>query len=273
MEFPFDVLDYIFSFLKSDPESLVACSRAHPLLSRIVERYLYYHIVILTGIGFQNTGQGYFLESSHLIKILSETPQIVDYVRVLQIAFSYFNNSTQETRRRLEEIALILPMFPALECITLSTDGPMSWQEELPQSFRTAVDDCLHLQTLQKLCAGVLHFPLSMLDNHPHVTCLSIDTAPHVPDCLESTYPQLKFLSVVNLDDAYVVSFSNWAKQHIGKLESLKCEISDYSSERMVSEFLEICSDTLTCLDICLDGPSFPCELLYVLFWDHLALI
>jgi len=45
MNFPFDVLDYIFSFLKSHTD-LVACSKVHPSFSQVAERQLYHHISI-----------------------------------------------------------------------------------------------------------------------------------------------------------------------------------------------------------------------------------
>ena len=46
IELPFDVLDYIFGLLRSNPETLAVCSKAHPLFPQILNKYLFYHIVI-----------------------------------------------------------------------------------------------------------------------------------------------------------------------------------------------------------------------------------
>ena len=121
-----------------------------------------------------------------------------------------------------------------------------SWQK-LPENFRTAMGDCLRLLTLQEVHVHNFDFPLSMLDGHANINCFSLYGPPQVADRPNNTYPQLKSLSfgyVEHLDFS-----STWAKQRIVELQSLAC---DYF-ESMISEFLEICSDTLDDLDLNLE--------------------
>ena len=249
MNLPFDVLDSIFSFLKSHPDSLVACSKAHPFFSRVAERHLYRHITI--HLGPWTSKFGYLLEPSELSKLLSETPHIVNYVRVLCIVLVDFRGRTYptpETSRDLEEISLVLPMLSSLECIILN--GPshfVSWNQ-LPQSFTAAVEKSLHLATLHRIHVRSLGFPLCILDNHRNINCFSLYGRPQTPDCSEDSNLQLTALSFSVTRGHYLTSFLNWAKRHIFNLQSLKCDF--YEGE--VLGLLEICSDTLNSLDVTL---------------------
>ena len=254
MELSFDILDYIFGFLRHDTESLIACSRADFVFSPIVERHLYYHIIILvhTSTDFETTGHGYCLKPTDLIKRLSETPHIVDHVRVLQITHSDY----QSYPEMYEEITPILPKFSLLECFTLSSF--LKWQGlcQSCQSLKKAVEDCLRLPMLQEVHIGIAEFPLSMLHNHANINCLSLSESPKTPEFNDSCL-QLKSLTIEDFDYR---PFSTWAKRHIIGLHSLKCE---YSNEKLVLDFLEICSGILNNLDITLQSP---CEGLS-LFW------
>jgi hypothetical protein len=165
----------------------------------------------------------------------------------------------------LEQIANILPMFPALKCIMLQSSCTFSWQKDLPQSFRIAVEGCLHLPTLHEVQFANLSFPLSLLNNHANITRFSVFGPSQIPECLDTPYPQLESLSVgMGFDNSYRVPFTAWAKQHITKLHSLRY---DYSSDKTILELLEICSDTLNNLDLNLgrhtsDGEGSPSRIL-----------
>ena len=157
----------IFSFLRSHPISLIACSETHPDFSLIAERY---HTVIHTGF----TEFAYSFKPTSLVGLIFKTPRIVNHVRVLQIEF----NSGYYSRSRdlitpgplLEDIALVLSRFPLIECFMLSTmNTKLTWQN-LPQSFGTAVEDCLHLPTPH---LGDLDFPSSPLDYNTYTNIFS----------------------------------------------------------------------------------------------------
>lgn len=139
MEIPIEILDKIFRALKSNPLSLYNCSNAHPIFSQIVEKYLYYHIIIPSRLTQSDSRSGYRLGSSRIVKLLSKTPHIVDYVRILEFSF-------ERSLSYLREIAPILSKFRALQCINLPPSHYMSWQQLEFQCFKTTVD--LRLPTL-----------------------------------------------------------------------------------------------------------------------------
>jgi len=237
---PYDILDHIFSFLKPHPRALYQCSKAHPILSQIVERHRFHHIIVATGF----SKIAFSLKPSQLLKHLAEKPRIVNYVTILQIDFAsgYQGEPIEPT---LNEIASLMPMFPVLECIILSTQKsyPVSLKG-LPQSFRKALENCLCLPTLQEVHIGNISFPLSMLDNHANINYLSLSHPPQVePEYLETTYPQIKFLALGGFDNrSNDFARATWAKRHITQLQSLKY---DLSCNEMISPVLDVCSDTV----------------------------
>ena len=254
MNFPSDILHYIFSFLKGDPESLIACLNTHPSFSPIAEKYLYYHITIqtsLTRVAYQaSRSRGYHLEPSQLHELLSDSPQIANHVRVLQLTFVEHNFDLNRVMDKYEQIARILPLFPLVQCIMLRSLYVISWQTALPQTLRMAVENCFLLPTMREIQIGTfLIFPLSLLNKHAHITCLSFFAHPQIPDQPDDIYPplQLKSLIIASLHNEYYDSISTWTKPHITTLRSLQCE---YSSEQMIIEFLDVCSGTLNNLDL-----------------------
>jgi hypothetical protein len=250
MEIPLDIVDHTFSFLISDKDSLIRCSEAHPVFSRMVEKYQYYHINL--------HAHGHI--SSYFTKLLSDKPRIGAYVHVLQLQLY------RGLMPLLEEMVAILPMFPALECIVLSTTlKKISWQEDIPQRFRKALEDCLRLPTLQEVHMCCWDFPLSTLDNHPNIQYLAFSGTTQFSELADTTHPHLKFLSVENFyqpDDLTISSI--WAEKHTTKLQSLKY---DYSSNAPILELLKYCSDTLSNLDLTLTGyKQAGCESEFLIF-------
>ena len=282
-ELPFDVLDRVFSYLKSHPKALFACSEAHPFLSQIVEKYRFHHIIISTGLGvskFPCTFNPYDLR-----KELAKTPRIVQYVAILQFEFNYAQHQADSEcllasfwekvapkilAYYLEEIASLLPMFPVLECImlpTLSYTLKFLWQET--QSFRSALENCLHLPTLQEVHIGDMSFPLSMLDNHANINHLALSGPPKIePEYLETTCPQIKSLTLEGFECDRSQAFRTWAKRHIVGLQSLK---SDLSCSEIILDVLKICSNTLENLYLCLQRPGLPGNKLSPLLESHCA--
>jgi len=72
MVLPTELLDHIFSFLQKDISALKACSKAHPLLSRLAERHIYAHIVIDP-------------RAPEVYDDTLENPHLLDYPRTLEI--------------------------------------------------------------------------------------------------------------------------------------------------------------------------------------------
>ena len=101
MQLSVEILEHIFSFLISHRETLVACSK-DPILSPIVERYLYHHVVV------QLIGTSDF-EPGHLSKLISENPRILYHVRILEIRveFNFIaeQGENEIVRKQLDEFA------------------------------------------------------------------------------------------------------------------------------------------------------------------------
>jgi hypothetical protein len=255
MDLPFDILDYIFSFLKYDPNALLKCSKAHSVLSQLVERYRFRHIIIHTGV----TDFIYSFRPSDLRRHLAETPRIIQYVAVLEIEFKFYDRPHQMTPS-LEEIASLLPMFPKLECIAFPTEqAAFSWQEDLPQSFRKSVENCLQLPTLQYVHVGDMSFPLSILDNHANINYLSLSGSPKIElEYRETPYPQINSLALERFGYQDSAVFRTWAKRHMIGLQSFRF---DRSYHKIISEVLTISSDTLENLYLCVHRQGSPGEL------------
>jgi len=247
----FDILDHIFGLLRSDPESLIACSMAHPDFTPITERHQYYHTIVHAGA----TSFSDSFKPARLIELISASPQIVNYVRVLQIEFTNISGCPPYNLRAplLEDIACLLPRFPVIECLMLSSEQPFLRWQDLPNNLRTAVEDCLHLPTLQELHVGQLNLPLSILDKNANINLLSIFGNPQITEYPDATYPQLKTLSVHGIDYSFIRPLVTWANQRIGNLQSL--EIDCAQSEKTLA-FLEACSDTLENLHVTFWSPA-----------------
>lgn len=243
MEFPVEILDRIFSALKSNPLSLYNCSNACPMFSHIVERYIYYHIIIPSRLTQSDCRSGYRLGSSHIVKLLSEAPHIVDYVRILEFSF-------EGRLSHLQEIAPILSKFHALQCIILPVSHYMSWQRLEFQCFKTAVD--FGLPALQEVHVGDMAFPLSILNGHSNITRLALSRCNGSLDGTDSPFPQLESLFA---DGCYWNCLKKWGKHHFAKLQSLT---HGYSTEDF-SKFVGICSDSLEDLDVNMCSTS-PCQ-------------
>ena len=238
---PLEVLDHIFGFLLTDPASLVACSEAHPPFAQIVEKYQYHKLTIS-------------LEStSFYTKLLSDKPQIANYVRVLRIEGEPEHPVISMSKACFERMAAILPLFPVLVKIVFYS-SLIVWGRGLPQVFRRAIEDCLRLPTMRELRIDgyCRDFPISMLDGLANIDCFSLVGFPEIYEDADTTYPQLKSLSITGFYSRHDhISFGAWAKSHISRLQSLKY---DYSSDGTLLELLKICSDTLTTLDLTLGG-------------------
>jgi len=250
--FSFDIIDYILSFLRYDSKSLLACSEAHPSFSPIVERHLYYYIIVSASSKFRSAGHGYCLKPSHLNQVLSDTPGIANHVRVLQIALGESLNHSSDNDSGPFDEEDALENLPALETFLFTNEYSFSWQK-IPQDFKKVLESFLRLPTLHNLHFDGRQFPLSILYNYPNIDCLSLSKAPEIPVGPDdaNAYPQLKSLVI---KDYLYASFWNWAKRRIIKLQSLQCK---YSNEKIFLEALEICSGTLNDLDLKI---SSPCE-------------
>jgi len=245
MSLPADVLDYILSFLQSDTDTLKACSRSHPILSQLVERYLYTSITLRDDIS---------LEASELNELLHNRPHVANYVFALEIEFAY-GTDQKALGPFLEAISFILPMLTMLRKIRLSHTRPatVTWQM-LPEKFYLAFLDCLRLPSMATICIEFFAFPLSALTQCKHIGNLSIRGWSHGPETVivggnHTPFPTIDSLALHDCCPRFLDTFSNWTRsRNISALE-----ISDTSFGRSFNNlprFLICCSHSLTSLDV-----------------------
>ena len=202
MSLPTEILDLILSFLQEDNAALRACSRSHPILSQLAERYAYAHITVNEEATIESGIQAGF----KLTVVLSRRPHVANYVRSLEIkitsswclSFSIF------------------PSLPFLTKITLSSrDGFSQWWS-LPESFRKEVIGALHLPSIKGISImWITGFPLSVLNGcnkvkHLTLEGCTLDGVDRIaPD--DVNRPLLESLSIKACDKESLDRLINWA--------------------------------------------------------------
>jgi len=174
MVLPAELIDYIFSFLQNDPSALKACSKAHPLLSRLAERHIYAHIVIDP-------------RAPEVCNDILENPQLLDHPRTLKILFSFLVPDPL--------VISIMRMIPQMtNLISLRISRPFLFTER--DEFFSILRNCLQQSSLQKLHLFFSYFfPFSVLDgakNIKHLT-LSFCSALTVDEPIQA-YPRHNYL-------------------------------------------------------------------------------
>ena len=135
---PPDIIDHVFSFLQSDPTTLVKCSHAHPNLSPIAERLLYADIVVFDKrnlediINREKSDRQTFI-AAEFHKSLIDSPHIANYVLKLEICLTSLDGI---------DIIPILPMLMQLESISVTATFHEYWLG-LSKEFRAAFMDRL----------------------------------------------------------------------------------------------------------------------------------
>lgn len=258
MKFSDDILDHIFSFLRSQKETLVVCSKVLAL-SRIVERHLFYHTIV------QINRSDYVFEENNFSDLVSEKPHILNYVRILEIQFV-----TKYLRHRspsdfADKFPKTLLMFPLLECIMLKTPGQyLQWYWSA--DFQAALENRLNLPTMKEVhFMGTEHFPYSLFNHSKNIKHLSLSGSfPTEGEFYASTLPQLESLTLSTTSISS--SFLAWLKLHSNELRSLKCSLSFIET---MAELLGVCSGTLNKFHI--DVANSQCRLLALSL--HLSLL
>jgi len=116
----------ILSFLQSDPVSLEACCKSHPLLSQLAERFA---DVVLDYLNLYK----FPLESSEFTKVIYRHPHIATYVHSIDMKDVKYS----------PELSSILSML--LKKVMFHSNR--QWQE-LPEHFYRALLDCIHLSSV-----------------------------------------------------------------------------------------------------------------------------
>ena len=238
-----DVVDYILSFLQTDAAALKSCIQAHPLLSMLAERHLYYR----TTLDIKPGGDVDAIEFSSL---LSKNPRIRNFVHILAINISKDLESLVSAQT-LEAVSSILSTLPCLNKVTLTLTpaSPLTAWNKLHKSFCSAFADILQQSSVTEVhLEGLSAFPLSIFDTCQHIKTLSLSTCGAFTGSNSSPCPHLESLSIQDSDDP---TLFRWAIDHIGRLTSLK--LRPRAQEEKFSDFpkvFEACAGSLTSLEL-----------------------
>jgi len=244
MSLPDDVLDHILSFLQSDLRALKACSQSHPKFIPLVERYLYATVTLYDNNTISQNGLG----TPQFMTLLSDNPHIANYIRSLEVEVTY---DLIESVQYLEDIASVLRMCSLLNKITLKQIH--SGWAALPEAFRLAFLDCLHLSSMKAVCIIYVYgFPLTALEYAKNLKQLTLrGWAPDhdfIPE--RSTYPLLEDLSVQDCGGITLEKIIIWVQaQNLRSLEFLgPCDTT--REVWLLQSLLSSCSNTLVNLNL-----------------------
>jgi len=246
MSLPPDVLDLILSFLQGDHAALRVCSRCHPMLSRLAERYSYAHITVDESATIKSEIQ----VDVKLTAVLSRRPRIANYVRTLEIRIA-----SDSPLFFSQAFLTIFPWLPCLTKITLSSDSEhesIRWRS-LPESLRTALVGSFHLPSIKGISIRwIAGFPLSELNSCNTVEDLTLEGwsfngVNMTPD--DVNRPLLESLSIRRCCGEILHRIITWAPtRHLRALElSRLWNPRDYA---MVPKFLSNSSNSLTSLNV-----------------------
>lgn len=239
---PPEILDHLFSFLKSDPSALKASARAHPAFSRLVERHLYAHITVSCTNEAPNE---HTFSSIQLRKLLSDKHHISNYVYSLEILANRLEDSPLFPHEESDlAIPPILGQLPNLRRVVLRSRG--NFWELLVEELRRAFLECLRLPSIKEVSVrGLYGFPLSALHDCSGLKYLLIEgECSHLDATSNRLFPPLESLSVYNCST--LTRFVAWAK--LGALRSLEFQGTSQQYFDKLPELLEACSGTLTSL-------------------------
>ena len=164
MSLPVEVLDYILSFLQSEVAILQACTQSHPILSKLVEQYLYANIILHDENRYPNNNF-HGLQIVEFINLVSDSPHISNYVQNLAICVRF--HGKQRRLLDMAQVLVILPRFSVLKTLTLCTIGNKicPWVM-LHRAFRSAFLDFLNQGPPKEVSIGCLFsISLSLLDD------------------------------------------------------------------------------------------------------------
>jgi len=253
MLLPTDVVDHILSFLQSDITTLETCSRSHPTLSKLSERYIYAKVT-LHNDKWIVIPDGLTEKISKFAKIIAKNPNIAKHVRNLKVYVDDNVNSNKTTATYLNNVASMLPTFSRLKKITLSGFGRgscMSWHT-LPVTFCQAFQHLLRVQCIEDVSILYAHFlPLSLLND-----CKTLRLTLHF--CLDIQYDKgfIEDQPYQPLEHLYIQycyeemeKIASWVQ--LRSLRSLRVTLDEQSEFKdFLPQLLAACSSTLIKLDL-----------------------
>jgi len=223
---PPELIDHIFSFLQDDTSALKACSKAHPLYSRLAEPYLYAHIVYNPYEPPTMEMCNHFLENPH-------------YPRTLE-------TSTVSSSHPSYPLALsILKMIPRMANLTYFSIYQLIPEDE---EYLSALGSCLQQSSFRQLSLNEIYIlPLSILDDAKNIKKLVLSNIRYTR--IESQPPSSQLsLDTLVLIGEYNQDLHRWAMRWVTRLTKLG--VLGRGFKRMIIELLAACSNSLTKLHL-----------------------
>jgi len=242
MSLPDDVLDHILSYLRFDLRALKACSQSHSQFIPLAGRYLYATVILDDNNPTSPNGLG----TRQFITLLSDYPHIANYIRTLEVEVTY---DPIEPMQPLEDLASVLRMCSLLNKITLKQIA-FGWAA-LPEAFRLAFLDCLHLSSMKAVCI-IYVYGFTALEYSKNLKQLTLRgwTPDHdfIPE--HSTHPSIEDLSIQDCGGVTLEKVTIWVQAH--NLRSLEF-LGPCRTIREVGQLqslLSSCSNTLVNLNL-----------------------
>ena len=236
MLLPAELIDHIFSFLRKDTLALNACSKAHPLYSRLAERYLYAHIVI----------------DPEVCNLILENPRLLDHPRSLEF----------DSTKTLLSISImsIIPQMTNLVSLSISFTCPVEQRDEFISTFR----NCLQQSSFQELHLFNLYdLPFSILDDAKNIKKLTLsDTTADEDEPISSSPSSQLSLETLVLSGFHDADIHRWATRWVTRLTTLELHNLWLDLDwTLFPELLAACSNSLTNLHLdtdysCMSYPS-----------------
>ncbi|KAF9483569.1 hypothetical protein BDN70DRAFT_990271, partial [Pholiota conissans] len=256
MPLPVEVLDHIFSFMRTDIPSLTVCMSVNPSFQAIGEKHLWHHYTLHNchSVFPQKQPSG---TPEQLAKILADAPHLATYIRSLGITIAAPSILQWFMARSLnvDEMAPLLEMLSHLEQVSM-VGRQVSW-EKLDHAFRASLVRTLRLPSLEEITIeGMDHVPLSIFDGCPALKRLSFvgcHFAPTPDRSLEppqiGTRPSLESFVIQNAH-ASLQTVKDWLHDDalspdIANLRSLNIRVDSVAQLFHVVDLLQICSDSL----------------------------
>jgi len=225
---PAELIDHVFSFLQTDIPSLKACSKAHPLYSRLAERHIYAQIV-----------------TSEVFKDILENPHLLDYPRTLEI-------------RRFARNPLAIPIVSVIprmaNLISLKIQGPCSFSRryESSSTFFSTFINCIQQSSFQEFhLFHVYDISISFLDDARNIKQLALIncTTDRDEQISDSSLSQLSLDSLI-LSSNHNPYLYRWVMRWVTRLTSLELRDVSLDLDWTGPELLVACSNSLTRLHL-----------------------
>jgi len=226
---PAELIDHIFSFLQEDTLALKACSKAHPLYSRLAERYLYAHIAIDS-------------RTNEACNLILENPRLLDYPRTLEIR--YIRNPPPIS------IMPVIPRMTNLVSLSIHDSRPYYERDEFFPPFRI----CIQQSSFQELhLFNFKDLPLSILDDARNIKQLTLHNCIVEDEQISSSTPSSQLsLETFTLSKHYnPYTIHRWAMRWVTRLTSLELHGLQLELDWTIfPELLTACSNSLTGLHL-----------------------